>query len=247
MNISNVETAQAQVSSVNLSDLTSTQLQVAGAELGKWLAYDALNVPKEINGTRLVKMLYKADSKTGLKLAENSCSYIPTGHLTEETVSARIEELAPYLVSFLQEIEDKEIKVLHKTGASQVYTDYLSLDKIIEALEASEIGARLTKEKIEAWFDADLADSLILLFGDKLGVVGNPTPEQEMKINSIVLAYRAKFSSLAGGKTFIKEADCAAMILCLQFGELTESTMGRRFIKRLENMTQKEEELLLSL
>ena len=55
-------------------------------------------------------------------------------------------------MSYFQELEGQAIKAEHKAGATQVFTGFLTLEKIVEALEAKEAGARLNKEKIGEWF-----------------------------------------------------------------------------------------------
>lgn len=227
-------------------DSLHTRLEKANLELGVFYPYDATVGVPEIEGCRAVKCLYKA-SKDGKKENENSFVLIPTAHLTDELVAARIDELAPYLTGYLQGVEDTDIKAQHKKNASRIYTEYLSLDKIIEALEASEAGTRLNAEKIEKWFTDNLADSLILAFATKLGIEGEPTEEQIAKIEQVVNAYNKKFQSLAGGRTVLKENDCKAMVIAIRAADADSTVLGRRFIARLEGMKEIEEEVLLSL
>ena len=224
------------------------KLQATGKRLGEFYAYDSAlaSTYEEPEGTRLVKCLYKANSE-GKKVAENSYTLVPTAHITEETVIERAADLAPYVVTFLQEWEDKAIKEQHKDGATRIFTEYLTLDKVIAALEESEAGARLNAEKIGKWFVDNLQDSLLLAIMDKLGITEEPTEQEAQKLEMVLEAYRKKFESLASGKTFIKEADCKAMIVCMQTAEATDTLLGRKFVSRLENMQKKEDDLLLAL
>jgi len=128
-----------------------------------------------------------------------------------------------------------------------VHTEYLSLDKIIESLEAASVSSRLNKETIEAWFKAEIEPMLAELFADKMGIT-EASPETELeKLELVLNAYLLKFSSLAGGKTFIPEVDCFAMIKVIRECEADKSILGARFIVRLEGMKKKETEVLLSL
>lgn len=233
-------------SGVKFSSL-STRMEAVGLEFGKFYPYDATTAIPDIDGMRAVKCLYKASTNGGKKSNENSFVCVPTAHITEESILTRFEELAPYLVNYIQSLEDADIKAQHKEHASRIYTEYLSLDKIIEMLEASEQGARLDAAKISAWFDAEMTDSLVLQFATKLGVTGNPNEEQQVKIAQVITAYKKKFESLAGGRTVLKEADCKAMVIAIKMADAESTTLGRRFIARLENMKAKEEEVLLSL
>lgn len=227
---------------------TDAKLAALGLKLGEFYPYDSAlaSTYAEPDGTRLVKCLYKANAE-GKKVAENSYTLVPTGHITEETVAERIAELAPYVVTFLQEWEDKAIKEQHKDGVTRIFTEYLTMDKVLAALEESEAGARLNAEKIGKWFVDTIQDSLLLAFMDKLGITDQPTPDQEARLATVLDAYRKKFESLASGKAFIKEADCKAMILVIQTAEAAETTLGRKFIARLEGMKAKEDDLLLAL
>jgi len=229
------------------NQLLATTLKDLGEVLGAPKAYDSQLPIADIAGTRIVKCLYQAAKATGKKKAENTYYRVPTKHLTEELVVSRIAELSPYVLSYLQEQEDKEIKAYHAKGGQQVYTESLSIDKIIEALEASEAGARLNKEKIEAWFTECLQDSLAVAFAARLGITENSSEQELVKLELVLNAYKAKFASLAGGKTYIKEADCIAMISVVVKAEAEQSLLGKRFIARLESMKKKEDDLLLSL
>lgn len=229
------------------SQVITEQLAALGEELGKFKAYDSQLPIAEIEGTRIVKCLYQVNSKTGKKVAENAYCRIPVKHLTEEVIVERIAELTPYVLGFLQAEEDKIVKERHKSGGLNVYPESMSIDQIIELLEASETGARLNKEKIEKWFIDCMQDSLAELFAVKMGVNENSSEEQLNKLELVLNAYKGKFASLASGKTFITQADCNAMISCIERAELQNSLLGSRFIKRLQGMQVKNEELLMAL
>ena len=232
---------------VNATRSLNTQLNSLGEKLGEWKAYDSQLPLAEIEGTRIVKALYQTSAKTGTKLRENSYCRIPTKHLTEEIVVSRIAELSPFVVNWLQELEATSLRASHKKGQLNVFTASLSLDALIEVLEATEAGARLNKEKIEAWFDSNLLESLTIRFADKMGINEQSSEAELAKLELVLNAYKAKFASLASGKTFIKEEDCKAMIAVIRFAEAELSILGHRFIARLEKMQKKEDDLLLAL
>jgi hypothetical protein len=228
----------------------TAELSKLGEVLGAPKPYDSQLPIAEIAGTRIVKCLYqvsKTGANAGKKKQENTYYRLPVKHLTEELIVSRIAELSPYVLGYLQEIEDKEIKAYHAQGGIAVRCESLSIDKIIEALEASEAGARLNKEKIEAWFVAELQDSLAVAFAERLGISESSSEAELEKLEMVLNAYKAKFASLAGGKTYIKEADCIAMIAVIVKADAESSLLGKRFIARLEGMKKKEDDLLLSL
>jgi hypothetical protein len=248
MNDLNVNNAP--VVEVNNTELLSVTLEKLGEKLGEYKPYDSQLPIAEIEGTRIVKCLYqvsKTGANAGKKVAENSFVRIPTKHISEEMIVARIAELTPYVLSYLQSIEDSIIKEEHKSGLLNLYVDGLSIDKIIEALEASEAGARLTKDKVNEWFTLEVRDNLVLLFSDKMGLGDNPSEQELDKLGNIIAAYRKKFESLAGGKSAIKEEDCIAMIAVIKSCEADKSIIGSRFIAKLDKLAKKEEELLFTL
>ena len=222
-------------------------LEKLGEKLGEFKEYsNQLTIP-EITGTRVVKLLYQVNKATGKKLRENSYVRIPVKHLSEEHIVSRVAELAPFVLTWLQELEDKEIKLGHSRGLLSLHTEGLSLDKIIEKLEESNAGARLNKEKIAAWFNAEMQEMLVVLIADKMGISDTPSVEQLAKLEQIVAAYREKYESLAGGKTNLGKEDCLAMIDVIKKCEADGTMLGSRFIVKLQIMSEKDKEILFSL
>lgn len=225
------------------------QLASLGEELGVYKPYDSQMVLADITGTRAVKCLYRTDPKKPAS-QQNQSVYVrvPTKHLTEELVTANIAELAPYVTGWLQGLEDTIIKEQHKRGQLSVYTESLSIDALIEYLEETQESGRLTKDKIGAWFDTDIADNLSLLFADKMGLSDQPSDIELAKLAAIIGAYKGKFCALASGKAFFEPSDREALIKVIHSCEAASSNLGSRFIARLSKMTEKKvEELLLSL
>lgn len=226
------------------------ELARLGEVLGDFKAYDSQLPVSEIKGTRVVTCLYKAIKKDGVLVPSafsNAYTRVPVAHLTEKTVIANIADLAPFVVSYLQGVEDAMIKDAHKSGQLRIYADGLSLARLIEKLEESSNTGRLNKERIGQWFDSEVAELLAVKFAAKMGLDETSSEAQLAKLDVILAAYRAKFESLASGKVFIKEQDCLAMIGVLNTCQLEDDTLGSRFLVRLENMTKKEEDLLLAL
>lgn len=236
-------------SSLDSVVLVSVELEKLGEVLGEYKPYDSQLPIAEIEGTRIVKCLYQKSTKganAGTKARDNTYVRVPTKHLTEEIVSERIAELTPYVITWLQAQEDELIKADHKAGLLSVYCDGLSLDKIIEKLELAEQGARLTKDKITAWFNDEVKEDLLVLFAVKMNLSDDPSSDELDKLAVVLAAYQRKFESLASGKCSIAEEDCLAMIKVVRECDADKSLIGSRFVAKLDKMS-KVEEVLLSL
>lgn len=237
------------LTATTLPTLNTDALAPNGSQV--WKEYDSQLAIPEVAGTRIVKALYQVSPKTGKKARENSYVRIPTVHLTEDMIVARVAELSPYFLGFLQGVEDTVLKNAHKEGALNVFAPSLTIDALIEHLEASEAGQRLNKEKIGAWFDASISSYLLVAFMAKMGVSEETIqPEQAARLEQVLGAYKAKFESLAGGKAAIKEEDALSMVGVIEKAaeEAGASTaIGTRFIARLKAMSAKDEELLMAL
>lgn len=224
------------------------ELAGLGEELGQFKAYDSQLTIADITGTRIIKCLYQKSPKTGLLAQANSYVRIPTKHLTEEFVVSRIAELSPFVVEWLQGVETDIIKASHKKGALNVFISGLSIDSIVEHLEASSESGRLTKEKIEAWYVAEVQDGLEELFADKMSINEHSTDAEVAKLELIVGAYKIKFTGLANGKAYLKAADCDALMNVINTVDgAADTVLGARFLVKLEKMKGAVDELLVSL
>jgi len=207
-----------------------------------------LSVPVS-EGQRVVKCLYKTNMKTGKAAGENSYIVVPEGHLDESVMINNAAMLAPYMSAYLQSVEDGIIKEFHKGGGKGFSDTFLSLAKILEHLDSAGQGSRLNKEKIGNWFGSEVQDKLIVAFADKLGITGRePTEEETEKLVSITEVYKAKFESLASGKTCYKKEDAEVLQKALEVTQTLDTSLGIRFYNRLESMkTVVANDLLMSL
>lgn len=225
-------------------------LEELGEKLGEFKPYDSQLPLADIIGTRIVKCLYQAatsGANKGKKAQENAYVRIPTKHLTDERVMDNIAELVPFITSWLQDIEAGMIKENHRKGILRVVTEYLAIDKLIDHLEENAISSRLNKVMIEEWFSKTIADALAVKFASKLGLNEHSSELELERIELVLAAYRNKFSSLASPKIFIKEDDCLAMINVIRECGADNTLLGNRFIAKLSKMSEKQEDLLLSL
>ena len=218
-----------------------------GETIGEFKPYDSQLPITDIRETRIVKCLYQISPKTGKKIAENSYIRVACKHLTEEMIVSRISELAPFMLSYLQSVEDKMIKEYHVAGLLRLTTGNLTLDKIIDKLEESEVSGRLNKEQIETWYSEAINDNLAVIFAGKMQIDENSSEQQLAKLELVLNAYKAKFASLASPKVYIAESDCLAMIEVVKQCKAENSLLGSRFIAKLGKMSEKQEDLLMSL
>lgn len=247
---------QTETSEVTANSETSTpafnpicdQLAKINEPFGTYKAYDSKIELTEITGTRVVKCLYQMNAKTGKKHRESEYVRIPTAHITEQVVIEGIERLAPYLVGYLQSVEDKMINADHRKGALSVYTDGLTLDKIVEHIESTEAGSRLNKEMLTLWFTDHVANKLGDLFAAKLGFDPETISDDEMqKLIKIVQAYQVKFEALASPKVSVKPEDCAAMIKVIDQCEVAGTSIGSKLKIKLDTLSKIQVEDLAAL
>lgn len=216
-------------------------------------AYDAQLPIVVEEGTRVVKCLYKEtkDKVTGKvkKAGENSYIKVPVKHISVELVEKEIKTLAPIFVQYLQAEEDKIIKEAHKGGSIGFGDSFFSLSKVIEAIEAEAQGNRLTTEAVHVWFGEEVEELLLVAVAEKLGIDSlKPTDAELAKLQLIADAYKAKFGSLASGKTHYRKEEAELLQKALEVTGAKEGLLGQKFYSRLEGMKNTTtDDLLLSL
>jgi len=99
----------------------------------------------------------------------------------------------------------------------------------------------MTQEVIANWFDVSLAESLSVLFADKLGLSETPTNEESEKVEMFVSVYKNKFSGLASNLVnySIEETDklLSALDKCSELDDKINSDLVSIKIKtKLVNM-----------
>ena len=241
-----------EVKPVGILESTSLNdtLAMLGETLGEWKEYDSQLPLARIKNTRICKALYKTNNRTGEIAGINSYARIPTKHLTKQTVIDNAEKLAPYVLDYLQGVENLMLKAQHKNGQLNIFTDGLSINRLINKLDEGSENSRLTKVDIESWFDEYISNNLTELFAVKMGIDEDSDGNVFIILDKKIAAYKAKFASLAAPKPFIKEADCLAMISVMEKCEPEEDTrslLSSRFITKLAGMHSEKEETLDAL
>lgn len=204
-----------------------------------------LPVP-DLKGYRTVKVVYRDNGK-GEKKGETSFIRV-TDWIDESTVQDNIAALAPFFVSFLQGQEDEIVKEAHRSGSTTFTTERQNIAAIIEFLENNATQQRLNGEKIAEWFNDNMAGALADAFAEKLGISGEPTEAELVKLLQVCNVYSKKLQSLASPKTAYKKEEAELLQKALEVTGARETTIGGRFYARLEAMKlATPEDLLLSL
>ena len=111
-------------------------------------------------------------------------------------------------VGLFEDYQSKMIQLDIAKGKETIYASNISLDAMILNFESDvSTGGRISKDKIIAWFDSALADSLTVAFANKLGIGNAPTEPETKKLAMIIDAYKANFSKLAGREVSISPDD----------------------------------------
>lgn len=205
---------------------------------------------KAFTGQRLSKVTYKTvtnkdDPMFGIK-RESKCVSLPV--FKNEEVIAQSAALAPYVVEYLQTVQDKIVRERIDAGAGSISMEEISIAGCIEYLDSNSESGRLTKETVAAWFNETIAEPLAVTLADRLGVSATPTDAESNKILAVVDAFKGKVASLAGGKTAYEPKVCKSIISALELAPAGD-VLATRFTARLNKMIEESKagEDLLSL
>jgi hypothetical protein len=216
------------------------------------LAFDAKK-SQPLTGQRLAKVRYKSTEKQAARFP-SVCVSVP--FIKEEDIdnTVVISRLMPHIRGMLEAAQDGVIRSLYESAdgmLSSVTDGDISIEACIKFLEAEAQGSRLTKEFIEAWFVGTLQDYVFALVAEKLGYCAGTdtevelTVEQEHTVNKHVNGYKGLYSSLAGGKTVLQDAQAKSLLRVLELVDSGDDT-AEKLKGRLVSMMQKPklEELL---
>jgi len=213
------------------------------------VAYDP-KATKAFTGQRLSKVTYKTvtDKESplyGIK-RDSKCVSLPL--FKAEEVVSQSAALAPYVIEYLQTVQDKIVRERIDAGASSISMAEVSIAGCIEYLDTNNESGRLTKESVASWFNENIADALTVTLADKLGVSETPTDAESNKIIAVVEAFKGKISSLAGGKTAYEPKICKSLINALELAPAGD-VLATRFTARLNKMIadHKNDDELLNL
>lgn len=193
-----------------------------------------------LTGQRLAKVGYKSSAKNPARF-KSVCASLPT--LPDQLITENISRLVPYVRSFLETAQDGILRSLYESSdgtLTEVHDSDLGLDQIIGYLEAENSGGRLTKDYLEAWFDATMKEPLVILFAPKLGFDPEFLNDSQLEtLGRHVAQYKALVSSLSGGKTLLNEKQILSVDKAFEFCEVDDDT-SRKLVARLEGMKKKD-------
>ena len=197
-----------------------------------------------LTGQRLAKVGYKS-SKTSPAKFPSICVSVP--FVDTDDVKGNISRLMPYIKEMISNAQDGIIRSLYESshGAlSNVSDDDISVNSVINFLEAEQSGGRLTKEFLENWFDSQVKTNLTVVIADKLGF-DLSTDEQEVTVEKHVKVYRDLISSLSGGKTILTTVQMNGVERALEVSSVDDEVKDK-LVNRIKKMKEqpKMEELL---
>ena len=207
---------------INKDELqTSVQSMVRGTDLNGNYTFEGYEPKSPVSVSdssyRVAKVMYKTNKKTGKIAGENSCLIVP--HITGEDVTSHLEALTKHVVNMLESEQDKIIKGYHLDKVSFVTPETISIDAIIESLEAVATSGRMNKELIVAWFTENLADDLIILFADKLGCEVERMEDETSKLFLTIEVYKNLFSKMASNTTFYQPHEATKLMQAIDVCE----------------------------
>lgn len=214
------------------------------------VAYDPKST-KAFTGQRLSKVTYKTVTDKDSPLCgikrDSKCVSLPIFKADE--VISQAQALAPYVIEYLQGVQDKIVRERIDAGASSIAMEEISIAGCIEYLDSNNESGRLTKESVAAWFNEAIADALTVTLAERLGISEVPTDAESNKIIAVVEAFKGKIASLAGGKTAYEPKVCKSLLNALELAP-SGDVLATRFTARLNKMISEhksDDELLACL
>lgn len=211
--------------SVLSSDHTMVQF-----ESGKSKAYE---------GQRLSQITFKTVTDgNGVKTKRDSmCVSIPVLEVSQ----GHFDALKGHITAMVHKAQDGIVREMVLNGKTSVNDSQIDFNAVLEYLDSESEGTRLTKEDVVAWFDKDLADSLRLVFADKLGVSDSPTEQETKHVEQKVNQYRECYAALAGGKKMYEKPVATMLYKTLDKYCGEDDVIAVRFSGRLQKMVAAEE------
>lgn len=161
-------------------------------------------------GYRVAKVMYKTNKTTNTIAGENSCLIVRK--IGEQDVRENLDKLLKHVVVMLETEQDKIIKGYHLDKVSFVEPEKLSIDSIIEALEAVAVSGRINKDMIQAWFKSYVQGNLAILFADKLGCSVDELEVSGSKLSLTLKVYSDMFGKMASNTTSYQKAEAEKLL-----------------------------------
>jgi hypothetical protein len=203
---------------------------------------------KPMHGQRLASFNWKTSTDKdslwfGLKRASKAVS-VPV--IADEVITSNLPLLIPHVRSYLAGVQDKIIRAAMETNDNLLHitNESIGIAAILEYLEDSDESGRLTKESVAAWFDASIADNLMVALGEKMGAGEEPTAAQSKQCEALVSQFKAKIAALAGGKTSYPQKLAMSLQKVVNLAP-SDDVLAVRFSNRLQKMIDANESVEL--
>ena len=150
---------------------------------------------KPMAGQRLIRLIAKGENKHP-NLSESLCVSVP--RVTQDEVADCIDRLLPHVVGMVQDAQDKivrEWRIEH--GRDDLDGSVLSMDSVIEFLDANAAGDRMSTEYLQQWFMEEYRDAALGYICNAMSLDMTPdnVPEVAMQKCNILRDMFAGFSS----------------------------------------------------
>jgi len=203
-----------------------------------FMPYDA-KAPVVEKGLRTIKVMYKKNMKTGTIGGNNVCILAKPLDI-EEDIKPNIEKLLPYILTLCEAEQDKLVKSFHTSDDVEIIPSSINIEAIINSLEAARTESlRINKELLGSWFDSSMADTLTVLFADKLGISSEPSQEEIKKLESFLNVYKNKYSGLASNLVQYSKDEAEKLITALDKCEIDSGdVVGMKVKEKLIKMVE---------
>lgn len=150
---------------------------------------------KPLTGQRLIRLIAKGENKHA-NLAESLAVSVP--RVTQDEVADCIDRLLPHIVGMVQDAQDKivrEWRIEH--GRNDLDGSVLSMDSVIEYLDATAAGDRMSTEYLQQWFMDEYSVAAMGYISNAMNIDYTPDniPEVLVQKTNILRDMFAGFSS----------------------------------------------------
>lgn len=114
-----------------------------------------------LHGQRLVRLIAKSargtNKPTNEHLQQSLAVSVPP--VTMDEVVAHIDKLVPHVIGMVQDAQDKIIREYRiESGNDSVNQSLIDINAVIEYLDSSATGERVSKEYLQEWFVSEYED-----------------------------------------------------------------------------------------
>ena len=201
------------------------------------IVYEAKGANKTValTGQRLIVTIAKADKagNYGPHLQQTMATSVPqlsadsiVDALNDDTLQVR---LIPHLVEFLEGVQNQLVASRIKGGTRSVTTEELEIPALCSYLESESTSEKWTTERIAAWFNDSLAESI--------GVALIEKGWSDEKMESSLAAYSKLISESFSSKAAIPRVKAVAIQKALALGDSSDVMIAKfqaRITKILE-------------